>query len=76
MESKKKSKKRSINEYRQVKDTVYRHPKKPKLITNNKYYRLYEEIKGLLRQYGNDQELGGSLRRTLLRFHESEKHRR
>ena len=75
MESKKKFKKRTINEYRQVKDSVYRNPhKEPK--TNNQYYRLYEDIISLCRRFGNDQELGGSIRRAIRRFHESEKHRR
>ena len=41
MESKKKH--RTLNEYRQVKDTVYRHPHKKK--PNHKYNNLIQDIK-------------------------------
>jgi hypothetical protein len=75
MESKKKFKKRTINEYRQVKDSVYRSPHKDTPL-NNSYYRLYEDLKDLCRKNGNDQELGGAVRRTLRRFYEAEQHRR
>ena len=59
MESKKKH--RSLNEYRQVKDTVYRHPHKKK--PNHKYNNLIQDIKNLCTQHPNDADLGGALRR-------------
>jgi len=74
MESKKKFKKRTLNEYRQVKDSVYR-TTPPAPLKSNPYYRFFEEMKSLCRSNGNDQHLGGALRRAILRHNESEQRR-
>jgi len=75
MESKKRFKKRTLNEYRQVKDSVY-----PTINTvplkSNPYYRFFEEVQSLCRSNGNDQLVGGALRRAILRHNESEQHRK
>jgi len=73
MESKKRFKKRTINEYRQVKDSVYRRPEQPPKF--NKYFRFFEEAKALCRSNGNDHELGGAIRRAIQRHNESEQQR-
>lgn len=68
MEYKKRSKRRTINEYRQVKDAYYKHPESsPK---TNKYHRFFEDVKGLCRSHGNDQEVGGAVRRLILKLRE------
>ena len=74
MESKKRVKKRSLNDYRQVKDT-FSPPRVIVPLKSNPYYRFFEEMKSLCRSNGNDQLVGGGLRRAILRHHESEQRR-
>ena len=71
MESKKRFKKRPLNEYRQVKDSVY--PTKPAApLKSNPYYRFFQEMKSLCRTNGDDQQVGGALRRAIIKHHEAE----
>ncbi len=73
MDSKKKPRKRGLNYYRQVKDTVYKHPKKS---TNDfRYQNLLGDLKALSLRHGNDQELGGAVRRLILKNNEREQHK-
>jgi len=73
MEYKKKVRKRTLNEYRQTKDTVYKNPHpSPK---NNSHRKFFEHIQDLSRQMGDDQSLGGAVRRALRRHHEAEQQR-
>jgi hypothetical protein len=81
MDSKKTPKKRSLNHYRQVKDVVYKSRQlnsesarcdlgaefKSK---NKSYIRLLEDLKDLCRSHGNDQELGGAVRRLIKKHYE------
>tara|TARA_Y100000004_G_C8815018_1_gene369384 strand:- start:83 stop:286 length:204 start_codon:yes stop_codon:yes gene_type:complete len=66
MSTEKKS--RTINEYRQVKDSVYHHPHKPKR-ENHLFKKLYLEINELCKSKGNDQELGGAVRRAIKKYY-------
>ncbi len=72
MESKKRFKKRSLNEYRQSKDYGYsnssQHKSYPK--KHSKHKRFYDDVKEANRTIGNDQELGGYVRRLLRRFYD------
>ena len=75
MESKKKFRRRTINEYRQVKDSVYKHPHYSAPEKTNKYFRMFEEIKALCRSNGEDHALGGAIRRLIRRHNEFEQQR-
>ena len=66
MESRKTTKKRTLNEYRQVKDSVYKQPH----ITRDsfKHMTFISTIKGLCKQFHNDNDLGGAVRRALKKY--------
>ena len=63
MEYKKTRRKRTLNEYRQVKDNVYKTPTTS--LTSNRYLELIENIKKLCKQYPADEDLGGAVRRII-----------
>jgi len=63
MEYKKTRRKRTLNEYRQVKDNVYKNPTTS--LTSNRYLELIENIKKLCKQYPADEDLGGAVRRII-----------
>ena len=73
MEYKRRLKKRTLNEYRQTKDTVYKNPHpSPK---SNSHRKFFEQIQDLSRQMGDDQSFGGAVRRALRRHYEAEQQR-
>lgn len=73
MDSKKTPKKRTLNHYRQVKDVVYksqqtfRHSEK-----KYQYNKLVKDLRHLCRSNGNDQELGGAVRRLMHKHFKNE----
>lgn len=72
MESKRNSKKRSLNEYRQSKDYGYSRKRnvEKQHSRSDRYKKFYEDIRESNRNIGNDQELGGYVRRILRRYYE------
>ena len=66
MESKKKPKKRTINEYRQVKDSVYTTPHPPR--EGFRHLTFIDTIKKLCTQFHNDSSLGGAVRRAVKKY--------
>lgn len=59
------AKERTLNEYRQTKDSVYKHPKKDELDEmKNSFDSQY--IMDLVEEFPNDQELGREVRKYIL----------
>ena len=70
MEYKKKPKQRTINEYRQVKDSVYKppHPSRESF----RHLTFINTIQELGKQFEHDLELGGAVRRAVKKYNENE----
>jgi len=73
MEYKKKLKKRTINEYRQVKDSVYKSPHKAR--DSFRHLSFITDIQNLCKQFHQDSDLGGAIRRAVKKYNENEQRR-
>jgi len=73
MEYKKKLKKRTINEYRQVKDSVYKPPHNPR--ESFRHLAFINNILDLCKQFPYDSDLGGAVRRAVKKYNENEQRR-
>jgi hemoglobin-like flavoprotein len=71
MESKKNIKKRTLNQYRQSKDFGYQNPSsKRNFYESRQHKKFYEDITEAAKKFSNDQELGGFVRRIIMRHRE------
>ncbi len=68
-----KKKRRTLNEYRQVKDSVYKPTHNPR--ESFRHMTFISNIQDLCKQFYNDQELGGAIRRAVKKYSENEQRR-
>ncbi len=57
---------KELNKHRQVKDSVYNHPKEEMCIDYNKIKIDTQYIIDLIKKYPNDQQLGNEIRKYYL----------